>query len=69
MATYKKLTNVEHVLHRPDMYIGSVITETDTKWVCEGDKVFEKKVETNPGFIKLFDEIISNSADEHKRNN
>jgi DNA topoisomerase-2 len=66
---YQLLKPVQHVLHRPDMYIGSVITEESMKrWVCEDDKVLEKVVNYNPGFLKLFDEIISNSADEHKRN-
>jgi len=65
---YQKLTNVEHVLHRPDMYIGSLITEPITAWVCKEGNVFEKDVKHNPGFLKLFDEIISNSSDEHKRN-
>ena len=66
---YQLLDKVQHVLIRPDMYIGSVITEEDvTRWVCEGEAVVEKQVDYNPGFIKLFDEIVSNSADEHKRN-
>jgi DNA topoisomerase-2 len=65
---YQKLTDVEHVLLRPGMYIGSVKTHTEECWV-PGRKEYELKEMTfNPGFLKLFDEIVSNSVDEHKRN-
>lgn len=66
---YKSLTDVEHVLLRPGMYIGSVVTETADKYILNKDtNKFElKSVKYNAGFIKLFDEIISNSVDESKR--
>ena len=65
---YQKLTDVEHVLLRPGMYIGSIKTHTEECWVPQGDEYVLKEVTYNPGFLKLFDEIISNSVDEHKRN-
>jgi DNA topoisomerase-2 len=49
------------------MYIGSVVTEKSTQYVLENGKFVQKEVEYNPGFLKLFDEIISNSVDESKR--
>ena len=64
---YKSLTPEEHVLHRPGTYIGSTVTEDADMFILV-DGHFEKKiVKYNPGFIKLFDEIISNSVDESKR--
>lgn len=64
---YKSLTDIEHVLLRPGMYIGSVVTENADKWVLSGKKFEIKNVKFNFGFLKLFDEIISNSVDESKR--
>lgn len=64
---YRKLDEIEHVLQRPGMYIGSTQLRTEDVWVF--DKVFVKEsIKYNPGFIKLFDEIILNSVDEHRRN-
>jgi DNA topoisomerase-2 len=65
---YQKLTDVEHVLLRPGMYIGSIKTHTEECWVPQGEEFSIREVTYNPGFLKLFDEIISNSVDEHKRN-
>jgi len=64
---YQKLTDVEHVLHRPGMYVGSIKTHTEECWILENGKFVLKWVSYNPGFLKLFDEIISNSVDEHIR--
>jgi len=64
---YQLLDEIEHVLKRPGMYIGSTKPHTGLEWILK-DGVYEKEELTyNPGFLKLFDEIISNSVDEHKR--
>ena len=65
---YKKLTDIEHVLHRPSMYIGSIRPHTGFQYLYDGEKISYENVTYNPGFLKLFDEIISNSVDEHRRN-
>ena len=65
---YRKLTDREHVLNRPGMYIGSTSLHTEDLEVYNGSEIQERKVTYNPGFIKLFDEIVSNSVDEHRRN-
>lgn len=67
---YKKLSDIDHVLLRPGMYIGSVVSKESETFVFNGDTgKFELATLTyNPGFLKLFDEIISNSVDESKRN-
>jgi len=65
---YRKLDDIEHCLLRPGMYIGSTKTRSDECYLLNEDNKFTKKsVNQNPGFLKLFDEIISNSADEHRR--
>lgn len=67
--TYRKLNEVEHVLKRPGRYIGSIKPHTAIEWVpADGaSKMVQREVTYNPGFLKLFDEVISNSADHSKR--
>ena len=67
---YQKLTDTEHVLLRPGMYVGSIKPHTEEVFLpTKGKDQFQlTEVTYNPGFLKLFDEIVSNSVDEHKRN-
>lgn len=66
---YQKLTDIEHVLLRPGMYVGSTKPrEEDVHLLGDGDVLSVRKVTYNPAFLKLFDEIVSNSVDEHRRN-
>jgi DNA topoisomerase-2 len=67
-SKYQKLTDIEHVLLRPFMYIGSISPHTGDQYLYDGERVWNEEITYNPGFIKLFDEIISNSVDEHRRN-
>ena len=64
---FKKLDDVSHVLHRPSMYIGSIKPHTAKKYLLEDGKMIQREITYNPGFLKIFDEIITNSVDEHKR--
>jgi len=65
---YRKLSDIEHVLLRPGMYIGSTVPKTMNEFILVGDKFTKTDVTYIPGFLKLFDELLSNSVDEHKRN-
>lgn len=70
LSKYKKLSEVEHILARPGMYVGSITNTTQTTWVLgEHDKtvMVEEELCYSPGLLKLFDEIASNAADEHLR--
>ena len=64
---YKKLDDVSHALLRPGMYIGSIKPHTSDKFVFNEDKMNFEEITYNPGFLKIFDEIIMNSVDESKR--
>jgi DNA topoisomerase-2 len=68
LLKYKKLTDIEHVLLRPGMYVGSIKHKTCDVSVYEQDSFVFKSVTYNPAFLKIFDEIVSNSVDEHRRN-
>jgi len=65
---YKKLSEVEHVLARPGRYVGSITPQTTQEWVVDetGKQMVSKEVTYTPAFMKLFDEVISNSADFSK---
>ena len=64
---FKKLDDIDHVILRPGMYIGSIKPHKATKWIVEDDKMIQKEVTYNPGLLKIFDEIVTNSVDESKR--
>lgn len=65
---YKVLDEIEHILIRPGMYIGSTKPHKSSEWLIDSGKFIQQEIEFNPGFLKLFDEIVSNSVDESKRN-
>ncbi|KAL2754451.1 hypothetical protein ACRALDRAFT_2138956 [Sodiomyces alcalophilus JCM 7366] len=67
--TYQKLTQLEHILKRPDTYIGSVEPTDQQMWVFNKEtKLMEfRKVVVVPGLYKIFDEILVNAADSKQR--
>jgi len=66
---YKVLDQISHILLRPGTYVGSNKPGNFTKWVVENDKMVQRDLTIIPSFIKIFDEVITNSVDEHQRNN
>lgn len=67
--TYQKLTQREHVLKRPGMYVGSADPHNEEMWVYnfEKQKIEKKMVTYTPAFIKIFDEILTNATDHATR--
>ncbi|RDB28584.1 DNA topoisomerase 2 [Hypsizygus marmoreus] len=63
--TYTKLSQLEHILKRPDSYIGSVETITQAMWTFDTDtkRMVHRDVKYVPGFFKIVDEILVNAAD------
>ena len=65
---YQKKTPLEHILLRPDTYIGSVQPTTEPMWVYEeGAGMTMRDITFVPGFYKIFDEILVNAADNKQR--
>lgn len=64
---YQKKTQLEHILLRPDTYIGSVEKQTDKMWVHDGVKMVNREISFVPGLYKIFDEILVNAADNKVR--
>lgn len=67
VSQYKMLDEIEHVITRPSMYIGSITNREVLTFLPDDGKMKETKIIYNPGLLKLVDEIVSNSVDEHKR--
>lgn len=60
----KKLTEREHIIQRPTMYIGAVdLTSSNEYILTENDKIEYQEIKIVPGFIKTINEIIDNSVD------
>jgi DNA topoisomerase-2 len=64
---FQKLDDIDHVILRPGMYIGSIKPHKANKWIIQDDKMVQKELNYNPGLLKIFDEIVTNSVDESKR--
>uniref|UniRef100_A0ACD5YS87 Uncharacterized protein n=1 Tax=Avena sativa TaxID=4498 RepID=A0ACD5YS87_AVESA len=64
---YQKKTQLEHILLRPDTYVGSIVKHTQKLWVYEGGAMVHRDIEFVPGLYKIFDEILVNAADNKQR--
>ncbi|EUD66467.1 DNA topoisomerase 2 [Plasmodium inui San Antonio 1] len=66
---YQKKSQIEHILLRPDTYIGSVEMHTQLLWIWskERNRMVQKNITYVPGLYKIFDEIIVNAADVKAR--
>lgn len=73
---YQKKSQLEHILLRPDTYVGSVEKQTAQLWVhtaaSEAAPGAPPKLELRsigyvPGLYKIFDEILVNAADNKVR--
>lgn len=66
---YQQMSELEHILARPGMWVGSTM---DEKTLCFAYNEDSGKMEYGeytyvPAMLKLFDEILSNSCDEYRR--
>nr|CAD7454987.1 unnamed protein product [Timema tahoe] len=66
---YQKKSQLEHILLRPDTYIGSVEPLKDIMWVYDSEKAAmeQREITYVPGLYKIFDEILVNAADNKQR--
>mgnify|MGYP000106082697 CR=1 FL=1 len=62
---WEKLSHLEHVLKRPDSYVGSTKLDTETSWVLDDGKFVKKNLIYPPALLKIFDEILVNALDQH----
>ena len=63
---YQKFTHLEHILARPDTYIGSLSLDISNQWILNEQKAgFVEKTCTHiSGLYKIYDEILVNAIDQ-----
>ena len=68
---YQKVTQYEHILKRPDSYIGSIEFQKERLWVYnnKSEELEFREVKYVPGLFKIFDEILVNAADNYQSKN
>lgn len=64
-SKYQKLTPIDHVLVRPEMYVGSIETQPMPMYVFDPEKgrMSWETMNVNSGLLKIVDEILLNAAD------
>ena len=57
---YQKKTQREHILLRPDSYIGATESTMKNMWVWDEDtrSIVMKEITYSPGLYKIFDEVL-----------
>lgn len=66
---YQRKSHHDHILDIPDTYIGSTETQKKECWIMNQDEKIEwKKIDINPGFMRIFEEILLNAFDHSVRN-
>ena len=66
---YQQLSDIEHILKRPDMYIGVTQRSVRSGYCYDLDqkRIVKKDVQQSQGLEQLFKEIIGNAADNVQR--
>lgn len=58
-----ELSDREHILMRPSMYIGGIDAVEHNEYIIEDNKIELKSIKYSPGLLKIINEIIDNSVD------
>jgi len=66
---YQKKTQLEHILLRPDTYVGSCEAQQQDLWVFDSvqSRMVHRNIKYVPALYKIFDEILVNAADNYMR--
>lgn len=68
---FKQLDQREQILLRPDTTIGSILNENRDVFIAENVEkeihIRNKNITYNPGFFKIFDEVLTNASDHFLR--
>jgi DNA topoisomerase II len=68
-SKYQKLDHREHILKRPNMYIGNIDKDVCDTWLLqqEATTMVRQNITYIPGLYKIFDEILVNALDHAVR--
>lgn len=61
----QKVSHLEHILLRPDSYVGSTEKTAGPYWILEDEKFYQKTLVYPPALLKIFDEILVNAIDRN----
>eukprot|EP00808_Paulinella_micropora_P013381 g49991.t1 len=66
---YQRLTQREHVLLRPEPYLGSMQSVTSQQWVWDenAQQIVSREISFVPALLQIFEEILVNAADNVHR--
>lgn len=66
---YKELSEREHILFRPNMWVGPTKEEEKIMFLynSESELMETREIKYTPAMLKVVDEVISNSCDEFRR--
>lgn len=68
MSKYEKLDQIDHVLKRPDVYIGSTRSRNTNEFVVvDNNKIEKKNINISPAILRIFIEPLSNVVDNFAR--
>ena len=54
METIQKISHLEHILKRPDSYVGPTAHTNELYWILEGNKFVQKNIDYSPALLKIF---------------
>lgn len=69
-TSYRKMTPIEHILHRSDSYVGTTQPVIQSHFVAHHSNShmqYIRALKYTPAFFKIFDEILVNAVDNHHR--
>ena len=64
---YQRKTQLEHILLRPDTYVGSTEESTESIFVFDSEKevILKRNITFVPGLYKIYDEILGTYTLSH----
>lgn len=65
--SYQVLSDIEHILLKPGMYVGSSDLITEDMYIMDGDQIIKKSIEYIPALQRLYEEILLNAFDQTVR--
>lgn len=68
MKEFKILNDREHILQKPQMYVGSVNYIKKEHYILENNRFIYKEIKYIPALLKIINEIIDNSIDVFLKN-
>lgn len=65
---YTKMNPIEHILTRPDMYLGGIQIKKMNEYIAEdGFNIVQNEIKCSPALLRIFIEALSNAIDNVAR--